>query len=282
MALSRKTAAVTLVVAAASMGGIAVANGARRAHPPRVLAVLPSSERVPSNLLRLYVQFSEPMEEGSVPQRVRLLDDSGHAVSGAFLQLDEELWDPTGRRLTLLFDPGRIKRGVRTNLEQGAPLLEGHRYRVVIDSRWRAASGEPLASGFERVLTVQGRDSVSPDPDRWTLSQLERGSRDALFVQFDEPLDHALVLRMLTVVDSADQPLPGIAAVTSADSLWSFTPVAPWSSQKLTLLVNTALEDVAGNSIARPFVSRFGVAWLFQAEGEWCNCIHPPSSRFRA
>jgi hypothetical protein len=96
---------------------------------------------------------------------------------------------------------------------------------------------------------------VSPDPGRWRLSEPERGSRDALFVRFDEPLDHALVLRMLTVVDSADQPLPGVAAVTGADSVWGFTPVSPWASQKLALLVNTALEDVAGNSVARPFDS---------------------------
>jgi hypothetical protein len=176
-------------------------------------------------------------------------------VSGAFLQLDEELWDSSRRRLTLLFDPGRIKRGVRTNLEQGAPLIDGRRYRVVIDGGWRAASGVPLVSGFQHVLAVQGRDSVSPDPNRWTLSRPEAGSSDALFVQFDEPLDHALALRMLTVVDSADKPLPGVAAVTSADSVWSFTPSSPWPARKLALLVNTALEDVAGNSIARPFDS---------------------------
>jgi hypothetical protein len=237
------------------LGGIVAAKGAKRVDPPRVLAVCPSSERVPSNLLRMYVEFSEPMEEGWAQQSVRLLDDSGQVVRGAFLELDEELWDSTRRRLTLLFDPGRIKRGVRTNLEQGAPLIEGHSYRVVIDSGWHTAAGVPLPSGLQHVLAVQGRDSVSPDPSRWTLSRPQHGSSDALTVQFDEPLDHALALRMLTVVDSGDRPLPGIAAVVFGDSLWSFTPSSPWPALKLALLVNTALEDMAGNSIARPFDS---------------------------
>jgi hypothetical protein len=254
MVVSRRIAAVTLIVTAASIGGLAV-RGARDDDAPRVLGVFPTSGQVPSNLLRMYVEFSAPMEEGVVQQHVRLLDDAGHPVSGAFLQLDEELWDSARRRLTILFDPGRIKRGVRTNLEQGEPLVEGRRYRIAIEGGWRAASGEPLASGFQHAFAVHARDSLSPDLSRWTLSPLHLGESDALTVRFDEPLDHALALRMLTVVDSADRPVAGVAAVSSADSVWSFTPASPWRSSVLSLLVDPALEDLAGNSIARPFDS---------------------------
>jgi hypothetical protein len=203
----------------------------------------------------LYVEFSAPMEDGWAQKHVRLLDEKGTTVNGAFLQLDEELWDAAHRRLTLLFDPGRIKRGLRTNLEQGAPLVEGHQYRVEIDTGWRSAAGASLASRFEHPLTVGAFDATSPNPDRWTVSALRAGSEDPVVVRFDEPLDHALALRMLTVVDSADQPMLGVVTLAGGDTVWHFAPGSAWRASRLTLLVKTALEDPAGNSIARAFDS---------------------------
>ncbi len=35
--------------------------------------------------------------------------------------------------------------------------------------------------------------------------------------------------------------------------VWRFTPKSPWGSGNYRLVVGTDLEDVAGNSIARPF-----------------------------
>jgi hypothetical protein len=195
------------------------------------------------------------MEDGSAQDHVRLLDAAGQPVRGAFLQLDEELWDAERRRLTLLLDPGRIKRGLRTNLEQGAPLVAGQRYRLEIDREWRDASGAPLDSRFAQSLVVGTFDGTSPDPGHWTLSQPRAGTRDPVVVRFDEQLDHALALRMLSVVDSADEPLAGVTELLSGDTLWRFTPAAPWRSSGLSLLVSAALEDPAGNSIARAFDS---------------------------
>ena len=45
---------------------------------------------------------------------------SGQAVADPFLELDEELWSTDGRRFTLLFDPGRIKRGLKPTGGGGA------------------------------------------------------------------------------------------------------------------------------------------------------------------
>ena len=94
------------------------------------------------------------MEPGNALAHVHLLDESGREVSGAFLALEQELWDPERRRLTLLFDPGRVKRGVRTNVESGAPLVTGRRYRLVIDDEWKDGTGAALASGFELAFEV--------------------------------------------------------------------------------------------------------------------------------
>ena len=76
-----------------------------------VRAVYPSADLLPENLLKFYLHFSAPMSRGEVYRRTRLLDGSGKSVEMAFLELEQELWDAEGKRLTILFDPGRIKRG---------------------------------------------------------------------------------------------------------------------------------------------------------------------------
>jgi hypothetical protein len=50
------------------------------------------------------------MSRGEAYRRVHLLDATGRPINLAFLEIEQELWDPEGRRLTLLFDPGRVKR----------------------------------------------------------------------------------------------------------------------------------------------------------------------------
>lgn len=219
----------------------------------RVTGVFPSSATLPSNVLRWYVETSAPMEPGNALQHVRLMDESGREISGAFLPLDQELWDPERRRLTLLFDPGRVKRGIRTNLESGAPLVAGRRYRLVIDAGWTDGVGAPLASGYEFAFDVAGADRRSPDPDRWRLTTPPAGTHGALQVAFGESLDHALAARLLMVVDSAGGTVPGSVDLRSSDSVWVFTPQREWVAGAYVLRVGGALEDVAGNNIVRVF-----------------------------
>jgi hypothetical protein len=224
-----------------------------RARTTRVTGVYPSAGRLPSNLLRWYVETSAPMEAGNALQHIHLMDESGREVQGAFLVLGQELWDPERRRLTLLFDPGRVKRGVRTNVESGAPLVAGRRYRLVIDDSWVDGNGAPLASGFEHAFEVGDADRQSPDPDRWRLTTLSAGTRTALRVSFGEPLDHALAARMLTVIDAGGTRVPGSVALAEGDSVWTFIPAQPWVTGDDSLRVGGALEDLAGNNVVRVF-----------------------------
>ena len=186
---------------------------------------------------------------------VRVLDDTGQPVPAVFLQLNEDLWDAERRSVTLLVDPGRIKRGIRSNLELGAPFVAGRRYRLVIDSTLRDAAGAPIAATYRRDLRIEGFDSVSPDPARWTLSSPRAGTREALRVVFAEPLDHALALRMIRVVGLSGAPLSGRAELESHDGIWSFLPDSPWPEADVMLQIDADLEDLAGNSVRRVFDS---------------------------
>jgi len=248
----RRLAAVTILLI-----GTAAPAPARRAPSDRalVVAVYPSARLVPSNLLRIYVEFSSPMQSDWAPTRVQLLDDEGRRVERAFLEIDEELWDPARRRLTMLFDPGRVKRGIRSNVEMGAPLIEGHRYLIVVDSGWPDARGVPLARTFSHELVVGPFDGTSPDPRRWTLSAPRAGTRDPLVVRFDEPLDHALATRLITVLNESGTRVGGNTRLSTGDAEWVFTPASPWRVGAAHLHVSASLEDLAGNSVAREFDS---------------------------
>jgi hypothetical protein len=127
-----------------------------------VTAVYPSDDSLPVNLLRMYVHFSAPMSVGEAQERIRLLDGNGNVVADGFLNFPEELWDPERRRITLLLDPGRIKRGVRPNVELGAPLRLGESYTLQVDGAWRDARGLALREGFEKRFTAGPEDRAYP------------------------------------------------------------------------------------------------------------------------
>ena len=219
----------------------------------RVTGVYPSAARVPSNLLRWYIETSAPMEPGNALRHVHLMDEAGRDVPGAFLALDEELWDPERRRLTLLFDPGRVKRGVRTNVESGAPLVEGRRYHLVVDDGWTDGTGAQLASRVDHAFEAVEADRRSPEPDRWRLSLPRASTRGPLRVSFGEPLDHALATRMLAAFDPDGERVAGAVTLAEGDSTWSFTPALPWLAGDYSLRVGGALEDLAGNNLVRVF-----------------------------
>ena len=236
------------------MAGIALAWPVMRpADTTRVVAVYPSAAEVPANLLRFYVEFSAPMREDVALDHVRLLDDSGRVVHDAFLALREELWDPSGRRLTLLLDPGRIKRGLRSHREMGAPLAEGRQYRLIVDGAWLDASGRELAGPYEQRFRVGSVDHTRLRPEDWTITAPRLATRDPLRVQFEKPLDHALAGALLRPIDASGTVIEGSVRLADDDRGWIFTPMQPWSAALVHIQVDTRLEDVAGNSIARVF-----------------------------
>ncbi|HEX2463084.1 MAG TPA: hypothetical protein VHR17_00585 [Thermoanaerobaculia bacterium] len=230
-----------------------VADLAAAPQPTLVSAVHPTTSEIPENLLRFYVHFTASMSRGDVLRWVRLEDSTGASIEQAFLALEEELWDPHATRLTLLLDPGRIKSGLRPRAELGRALAEGHRVTIAIDGRWPDASGRPLGEGFRRSFRVVAADQAPPDPARWRLEPPRAGGRDPLRITLGEPLDHALLQRLVWVEDEAGQPLAGSIAVGDDERSWIFTPRSPWSAGRYAVAIDRRLEDLAGNRIGRPF-----------------------------
>jgi Bacterial Ig-like domain len=226
----------------------------RRSVTPRVsVEIYPTADRVPENLLRVYVVFDRAMAAGESRRHLHLVDEWGRQTPNVFLFLEEELWDPTGRRLTVLFDPGRIKRGLRANVEDGPPLSAGRRYRLVVEAGWRDASGRPLGNEVSRTYLVTPADRQPPSVERWLVTTPLAGSRVPVRVDFPEPLDRALLSSALDVSAPDGRRVPGAVDVTLGERTWLFTPAQPWTSGTYQLEISTVLEDVAGNSLRRVF-----------------------------
>jgi hypothetical protein len=238
------------------LGGNVVVRSFEVAAPagraPRVLAVFPSADVLPENLLRFYVHFSQPMEAKSAQRHVRLVDGDGAEVPLAFVDIEHGLWDPRQTRLTVLLHPGRIKRGVAPGERLGPPLRAGASYKLVVDASMSDTSGRPLGSTFEKSFRVSPADRVSPSRDGLRLDA-PAGRDEPLTVRLSEPLDEALLRRLVWVEDAAGRVLEGTIDVRNGETVWSFRPSAPWSPGAHAVRVNPALEDRAGNRFDRLF-----------------------------
>jgi len=232
-----------------------VRHRAPRRATTEVLGIDPAVDQVPRNLLRLYVRFSARMSEGQSSSHLRLVDDAGQTLPYALLVVDDELWDGDRRRLTVLLDPARIKRGLVAHDTLGYPLEVGAAFRVVVDGAFLDATGTPLRGGASRRFEVGPDERRRVDPLAWSLTVPVAGSDQALRVVFDRPLDVALVARCLTVatVATGGHRVEGTGAVAPDGGSWSFVPHRPWGHEVQAIVVDEILEDLAGNSVRRVF-----------------------------
>lgn len=219
-----------------------------RGEPARVLAVYPTQAVLPANQLKLYLHFSAPMSRGEAWKRLHLLDETGKKVELPFLEIQQELWDREYRRMTVLFDPGRIKRGLVPHEETGPPIEEGRRYTLVVDGDWQDARGVPLGTAYRKTFTVGPPDRTPINPKRWRIRAPTAGTRDPLAIEFGEPLDHALAEHSIDV-----QGVAGEVRVAENETRWVFEPREPWKPGVYRIVVDHALEDLAGNRIGRLF-----------------------------
>jgi hypothetical protein len=222
-----------------------------QAPTTRILSVTPSADVWPENILRLYLTFSAPMRIGEAWRHIRMLDAAGAPMGGMFVEIEQELWDPQGRRLTVLFDPARIKRGLVDHINEGPPLTIGAQCTLQIDAAWRDAEGRQLVEGLTKTLAVAAPLRMALDPDAWRLTP-PASPADPLVIDFPNPVDTALALRALSVWKGVAE-LPGDARLEQQETRFVFTPDSPWTPGRHTLHADPVLEDIAGNRIGRPF-----------------------------
>ena len=215
---------------------------------PSVTHIYPSGDTLPENTLRFYIHFSVPMQPHVAFDYIKLRDASGSVDEAAFMRFKQELWNEDRTRLTVLIDPGRIKRDVATNVELGPALLAGQRYSLEVESGWPTADGTAVLPASTKIFDVSDALRTRPDTRLWSTSSPCAGRRETLTVTLDRPFDRHQLMYALRLETQDGEEIEGEISVEDAEHHWSFTPLAPWPTGDLVLLTDLTLEDVAGNN----------------------------------
>src|SRR6516165_12707303 len=158
---------------------------------PEVSQVFPSSEALPENLLRFHVRFSRPMQRGRAEANIAVLGPDGSPVLDVLYRAPVELWDTSMTCLTILLDPGRLKRDVGPNRMLGPPLKVGERYNLAVGQGMIDVHGRPLRQRFTKAFTVCEAVGAPITVEDWRIVSPTADSRDSLELTFPIALDWA-------------------------------------------------------------------------------------------
>lgn len=236
---------VSLIVA--SICGATTAFGDCPTPELGTAEIYPTAKVVPENLLRMYVYYPRAMAVSGGLSDIRLLDEDGLPVDGVFLPTREDLWSQDRRRLTLLFDPGRVKTGLEASEALGRALKVGRSYTFEVLGTAVDASGCVLGKSTRYGFKVGPADLEPPDPDAWTLVPPMAGTREPLQVGLGSPHDHLSLAFRLRIRDAAGALVPGQISLGAAEESWEFVPRTIWAEEDYNLTIEGNLEDLAGN-----------------------------------
>ncbi|HZY78905.1 MAG TPA: Ig-like domain-containing protein [Cyclobacteriaceae bacterium] len=215
---------------------------------PRVLTSYPSCDTVPENLLKIYLQFDQPMMEGRSASYVALVDaTTNDTVKGAFLDLQPELWNEDQTVLTLWLDPGRIKQDLIPNKTLGTVLNQNRTYALRVAAGWRSKSGLKTEEYVRHFLTKE-RDVQKPDVTTWDVNA---SSLDVV-IGFKETLDWSLLNSTVSII-KGNEKIAFKSSTNECEQELHLTPVEPLAPGEYTIKVESRLEDLAGNNLDRLF-----------------------------
>lgn len=221
---------------------------------PVVEKIYPSSNVVPSNLLRFYIHFSQPMSIKNPYEFLILFDDAGNEVQDPFVEIPEGLWNNTRKRLTVFIHPGRVKRGIGPNATLGPVLKAGLNYTLTMAKDWPDINGNTLGIETTRRFKVSAPTRDRIDPTKWTTIIPEANSLDTLTIVFDNRvIDSALAHRLINIEGPSKKRIEGEILFGDNEMSWLFIPNQPWIKGNYAVSINTKLEDVSGNNVKAAF-----------------------------
>ena len=229
---------------------------------PFVEEVYPTTSKIPENILRFYIYFSEPIKDGSTIKSVHIFNEENvevnvygedSPVTGVFLETLEELWSPDYKRITLILDPGRVKTGLDAHEEFGRSFEAGKKYTMEIDTEIESVAGQKLAKKFTKEFEVIPEDRIPPNTDEWDVIVPQTNTPEPLKVEFNDILDHAQMVSFIRVYDTNNSSMRGEVKLTNNESVWEFYPNSKWEEGKYEIKIDVRLEDLAGNNLQGKF-----------------------------
>jgi hypothetical protein len=219
---------------------------------PKIVKIYPSADVLPANLLRFYIYFDRPMRGGKeLFEHLVLLDDKGKEVEEPWLV--DEIWDEENHCLILFIHPGRIKWGVELRDLMGPVLYEKRSYTLVIRGDWTDLEGNKLGKDTLKKFRTTPEDRVRIELSDWKVTAPKVGTRAPVTLTLCKSLDYRSLQTGLTVTNAGGQTVAGTIAIGKDEKSWRFTPTQPWQARPYRVVVGADVEDVAGNTPARPF-----------------------------
>lgn len=220
----------------------------RHYSTPEILAIYPSRDSLPENLLRFYIEFSTPMKAVNNLENIRLVDADGHEVKGAIFNNVYELWDDQQQHLTLILDPSRVKTGLIAHNTRGRALKAGQHFQLIIDKA-EDIYGNSLVAPVIKDIYVQPSDLTVPSTENWVISTPNALTKEALTINFPDMLDRLSLFYRLRLLAPDKTIVDGNIDIQHQETQWVFTPKQAWQQGTYTLQVNSRLEDPAGNNL---------------------------------
>jgi hypothetical protein len=218
--------------------------------PEVPIRISPHANVLPANTLRFYIHFPRSGEAHFDRDHLWLLNEEEQAVRDPFLVLSQELWTADGRRLTVLIEPGRIKRGLGAGPSHEPALVVGRTYSLVV-----------MALGQTARHTFRVSDPIleAVDETRWRLVSPTVGSLDPAVVHFDRVMDAALCENEIAVLTPSGEVVQARLSLAADGTAARLTPSLPWRAGKHRLAVSERLEDVCGNRLGEALDHDLGV-----------------------
>jgi hypothetical protein len=212
------------------------ARGIPDATAPKILSIAPGAAMLPENTLRLYLNFDRPSRGLFRQGDIGLFHEDGRIVIDPFVDFGQELWSPDGRRLTILFEPSRIKRGVMA-MDGTTGLQSGNRYVLHAGSlRYCFQAAAPLRSRL--------------DPLRWRFTPPNHPEQ-AVRIGFDRIMDAALLSSQILILDAHGNIARTRPHVSPDGRALRLAPQRPWRGCETYFAVfGRSLEDAAGNRLS--------------------------------
>jgi hypothetical protein len=220
------------------------------------MIIYPTGETLPENVLRFHLVFDEPPNADVVHSAVRLLDEHGHEIPHAFLDLPQGLWDSTGRILTLLLHPGRIKSGLAASQALGLAVSHGSEVTLEVDigafnsTAQLSSTGSTIARKKYAITLAQ---TTGLDTDNWQITMPKVLTQHPLAIRTDHAIDFLSALSAVQIFDAHGVPQSASIEVLPGERTIYVHPSKPWQSDGWRLSLSSELEDICGNRVNQSF-----------------------------
>jgi hypothetical protein len=208
--------------------------------PEMPIRISPQASVLPANILRFYLHFARSAEAHFDRDHLWLLNEQEQVVRDPFLVLSQELWSVDGRRLTVLMEPGRIKRALGADPSHEPALVVGRTYSLVV-----TVLGQTARHAFR--VTDPVLEAI--DETHWRLVSPAAGSLDPAVIHFDRTMDAALCEDEIGVLTPSGKVVQTRVSLAPDGTAARLIPSHPWRAGEHRLVVSEHLEDVCGNRL---------------------------------